>query len=191
MLTLVVARHNEDITWVNQLHCNVVILSKSELLNAGREASSYAWFMWKNYDSLQGDYVFCQGNPFDHCPDFIKGVSNRRRHYGLYCQWPECHQGADMLSGSDIIDFVSTLAVHTGVWIDVNMARFYFCNGAQFRVSADEIRVRSKEFYEKLYYISISIPKAPWAMEALWGHIIPALRLDLTKNPEQIHFGKT
>lgn len=189
MLTVVVARYSEDITWVNRLYSNVVILSKNEMVNVGREASSYVWFMWKNYDSLQGDYVFCQGNPFDHCSDFIAAVAERRRHYGLICRWPECHQNADMLKPLDIVDFVATLAVHTGVWIDVNMARFYFANGAQFRVSSDEIRARNKEFYEKLYHISVSIPKAPWVMEALWGHLIPALRLENVKD-EDVHFGR-
>jgi hypothetical protein len=190
MLTIVVAHYNENISWLNQVQANIVVLSKSQIINAGREASSYAWFLWKNYDLLYGDYVFCQGNPFDHCNDFFKGVTERRRHYGLVCRWPECHVGSGLLNESELCDFLMELTKMTGIVLDVDLSRFFFAHGAQFMASADEIRARSKSFYEAVYHIAISQPRAAWALEALWGHVIPAVRMT-DKTNDEVHFGKT
>ena len=76
MLTLVVARYNEDVSWVNLIPgANVVIVNKSAIGNTGREASSYLWFIAKHYAVLEGEYLFCQGDPFPHCPDFVGRVN--------------------------------------------------------------------------------------------------------------------
>lgn len=191
MLTLVVARYNEEINWINHVwKANVVVINKQEIGNFGREAASYLWFIIHNYETLQGDYVFCQADPFPHWPSFLTDIHNPAiRHFGLICKWPECHANADMLKADDINEFCIRHNLCGGGDLVVDLNCFYFANGAQFRVSADEIRVRSKAYYEALFYLSMTMPRAPWIMEALWGHIIPALAL--TDVPmEKVHFGK-
>lgn len=192
MLTLVVARYNEEINWINHVwKANVVVINKQEIGNFGREAASYLWFIIQHYETLQGDYVFCQADPFPHWPSFLTDIHNPAiRHFGLICKWPECHANADMLKAEDIARFREIFNDVADEKLHVDLSCFYFANGAQFRVSTYDIRRRSKDYYKALHHLCVNMPRAPWIMEALWGHIIPALAL--TDVPlEKVHFGKT
>lgn len=193
MLTLVIARYNEEINWINHVwKANVVVINKQEIGNFGREAASYLWFIIHNYETLQGDYVFCQADPFPHWPSFLTDIHNPAiRHFGLVCKWPECHAGANLLKAEDIIEFCrrfQRLVVKRSLEVDLNC--FYFASGAQFRVSAGDIRFRSIDYYRALYHLTLNMDRAPWIIEALWGHIIPALALKDVPM-EKVHFGKT
>src|SRR5581483_4550684 len=89
MIDVVVARYQEDVSWVDRLpsKCRVTIYNKGasntivktriadikHLPNVGREAHSYLYHIlnvipFDPYPALHT--VFCQGNPFDHCPEF-------------------------------------------------------------------------------------------------------------------------
>lgn len=94
MIDIVIARYKEDVSWVSKLppETRAIIYNKgepitwshyangpdeiliSQLPNVGREAHSYLTHMIAHY-SLPNRTVFCQGNPFDHCPDFLEKIS--------------------------------------------------------------------------------------------------------------------
>lgn len=70
MVDVVIARYNEDITWTQKLHYNVIIYNKgSELANSirlpniGREAHTYIHHIVENYDTMDpnGVTAFSQG----------------------------------------------------------------------------------------------------------------------------------
>ncbi len=75
---LVVARYQEDISWVDSFAYPAMVYDKSGqsqrgavcLPNVGREAHTYLTHIVNNYDTLAGLTVFVQGNPFFHlCED--------------------------------------------------------------------------------------------------------------------------
>lgn len=78
---IVVARYNEDIQWLNPYldHGSVIIYNKGEVLididprfkvvelpNIGREAHTFLYYIYNNYDSLKDITIFIQGNISDH-----------------------------------------------------------------------------------------------------------------------------
>ena len=84
MKKLIVSRYNENIDWVNKINFDYIIYNKGindlyqphiNLKNVGREADTYLNYIILNYHKLPEIVVFSQGNPFDHCYDFIEKVN--------------------------------------------------------------------------------------------------------------------
>jgi hypothetical protein len=72
----VIAKYQEDTTWTLRLKVPSFIVEKGkEMPNVGRETSSYLWYIVTHYDQLQGMYIFCQGNPFDHEPLMVEKIN--------------------------------------------------------------------------------------------------------------------
>jgi len=73
--TLVIAKYNESVDWVNKMNkdnviiynkgtsCNQSVISKK---NIGREVESFMYHIVNNYYTLPDYLVFVQGHPFDH-----------------------------------------------------------------------------------------------------------------------------
>lgn len=172
MLTLVVARYNEDVGWVNLIPAHVVIVNKAQLGNTGREASSYLWYIATHYRALVGDYVFCQGDPFAHCPDFDAALG-KRRHYGprLACDW----NGAPHHPGLEVENFIhqcGAMLPHFDV-----PQKIEFTAGAQFQVTATQLHAAANQLeYRELALLADEHPQAPWIFERLWDYLIPEIK---------------
>ena len=87
--SIVVARYQEDVDWVNDLKyifINTRIqpfiynkgtplehypLSYISLSNVGRESHTYLYHIIHNYDNLSDLVFFTQGTPFDRSPEFL------------------------------------------------------------------------------------------------------------------------
>jgi len=70
---LVVARYNEDISWLGDVKIPYLIYDKGEVSpdgikaeNIGLDPDTYLSFIIENYDSLPDRVFFAQGDPFDH-----------------------------------------------------------------------------------------------------------------------------
>ncbi|MCG2590346.1 hypothetical protein [Rhodohalobacter sulfatireducens] len=94
--TLVIARYKENISWVKHVpdSFDIIIYNKSKRLplfqkllcklndriqvvhipNCGREAETYLRYVKETaeYGDPESYTVFCQGNPFEHSPDFLQ-----------------------------------------------------------------------------------------------------------------------
>ena len=78
MLSIVVARYNEDLEWLNSVKEHVHLYNKGETLssegyasykelpNVGREAHTYLQYIIDNYDNLPSVICFTQGQVADH-----------------------------------------------------------------------------------------------------------------------------
>jgi hypothetical protein len=87
--TLVIARYKEDLEWITEVPDNyhVVVYNKGPLVdslsvlrradeiiervNVGRESETYFHHMLTSDESASEWTVFCQGDPFEHSPDFL------------------------------------------------------------------------------------------------------------------------
>jgi hypothetical protein len=101
MIDLVIARHSEDINWLDdpriQNNCRIFLYNKGgdfngpsvhhyEVLeNTGRESHTYLTHIIKNYNNLTDKTIFLQAHPFDHCNDnfydFINAVINQNFNF--------------------------------------------------------------------------------------------------------------
>jgi len=94
MDTLIVARYNEDLSWLVSIpeHFRIIVYNKGREIqdaaaikrissivntpNVGRESDSYLRYLEKREPCEQGLTVFSQGNPIEHSPDFSTLVEN-------------------------------------------------------------------------------------------------------------------
>jgi len=144
----VIARYEEDISWSDGLD-RFVVQKGQHLPNAGREASSYLWYIAEFYDELQGVYAFRQGTP--------DGV-----HHGL--EWGVSLDHELSLYNYDIRAFAQRL----GVNIPENL-RYWL--GAQYDVTAETIKRRTRDWYQDALHVANTWPKAPWLFERAWPYI--------------------
>lgn len=170
MTIVIVAHYKEDTCWTLQLKVPFLILTKDEYMpNVGRETGTYLKYIIENYDTLRGLYVFCQGNPFDHCPNFVWEANQPMKNI-LYKDFGEqqyfCYfDGHPQHSGLEL----------TKVWDELSLGekpdKLMFTAGAQFAVDADLIKRRPREFYEKALKLCLTQQQGPWEFERLWRYI--------------------
>jgi hypothetical protein len=90
-IKLIVARFNEDISWLKEVKLNKIIYNKGlpdikpeqfkkdaedveiiNLQNVGRDPHTLLKYIELNYDMLPDAIIFLQGNPFDHVHNICK-----------------------------------------------------------------------------------------------------------------------
>lgn len=89
MLTFVVARYKEDVSWLNDLPLDAKIylynkgpalepgifsrdVTVVQLPNAGRESGTYMHHLMHRFDASEGEFtVFTQADPFEHAPHIL------------------------------------------------------------------------------------------------------------------------
>lgn len=168
MRTIVVARNNEDISWAKD-YDNVFVVQKEEHLpNWGREPSSYLWYIINHYDELEGDYVFLQGNPFEHTTreEVVSEIKGFRWFGADGRNGLVCNMRGQPHDNVDIRKFLELIG------LSYEGEELWFNGCAQFGVSAERIRSRPKSFYEKTYEVLMSTSERfEYAFERLVGVI--------------------
>lgn len=181
-MKIIVSRYNENIEWTKSLP-NVIIYNKGPQLpseykneiyipNVGREGHTYLTYIYNNYDNLDDYTIFLQGNPFDHSPTLLqtlkKYINNKiNLDFEYISEWIiDCK-----LSGCIYDPTLPLKKVYEKIFNEKKETlNFKFGAGAQFIVSKDKIRRRTKKFYYKLlkmldYDIA---PKEGWVLERFW-----------------------
>jgi len=105
---IVVARYNEDLTWLNPLRHYATVYNKGpalegtiQLPNVGREAHTYLTHIVNNYDTLADVTCFIQGRIDDHCDgrnplESIQRWGGEAKHIGRSMN---CARPLDYISG--------------------------------------------------------------------------------------------
>jgi hypothetical protein len=88
-VSLVVARYNENISWVLPYNDIAIVYNKGcdddellnfdnvvQLENIGREGHTYLEHITRNYNTLTNRTIFVQGGPFEHNPTILFGIDN-------------------------------------------------------------------------------------------------------------------
>ena len=152
MITYVIARYNEDVSWCDDCDTKFIVQKDSHLPNKGREASSYLWYIINNYNTLDGLYEFRQGKTNDH------PISSFT--YQCDLEGAPCHRGLKIKEFSQRLD------------LDIP-DKLVFTPGAQFYVTTEQIKQRSLEWYINAYNLSMSdeFDNAAHIFERLWKYI--------------------
>jgi len=201
---IIIARYNEDISWTEELTVPFIIYNKGndEIPNSiklnnnkGNESDTYLSHIINNYDVLEGDLIFLQGDPFDHMERSIVGLESGG---GDTCKSTK----------SDIINFLNNFIFHhdfmhlgpiyassildniegnttdgVRIFIDslftippkLSSNFYYFTQGAQFIVSAKRIKEKPIDFYINAYRYLHNVKPigiGGHVMERLWMYIL-------------------
>jgi hypothetical protein len=195
---VVIAAFNEDLSWIKEIKHPIYLYYKSNnykkiisneiiqyLPNIGRESHTYIHHIVANYNRLADVTVFCQGNPFEHCPYFIESVNSdniyqmneynrkiKRKIYSFdsgFCplaNWfwikPAKVSPNDPLALIAIQEFLpqcQMLKNFLGLW------------GAMFAVTKEKIQSYPKKTYKKILELHKEHFLMPYAMENIWMHI--------------------
>ncbi len=154
---VVIARYNEDLTWVTNLNYPFTVISKNSIPkdiapNKGNEASTYLEYIIKNYDNLS-DYTF-----------FVHGHRSSWHHKGpadekintIECTMPFFNINDIppyyIPNCSDTLgQFLRTYPAIEHILGPMDVYQTSYRMGAQFYVHRDAIRSRSLETYKALY----------------------------------------
>lgn len=204
-ISLVVAAYEENLDWVKKIKHKKIIYNKSKryveesedckmfyLPNIGRESHTYLHHIVQNYDDLSDVTIFCQGNPFDHCPEFLRVANcnsiSRMNMLSQKCDerdWPNdenyCGIGHYylydlMVMTKDDWDLQHKIPFYI-IGLDVMYPRckpMRFCKalwGANFAASKKNIHRFTKDQYQKLIDYHEEFWTFPWSMEIIWHHI--------------------
>lgn len=174
---IVIAKFTEDVRWAKDIefskHDRLLVFDKSSnpiggakvLPNQGRESHTYLHYIIDHYHCLPRWVVFCQGRPFDHCPDFMVRIENRQSQ--VLGNLLTCNKdGSPHHTGLPIEKLWSEL------FAIPCPERFDFVAGAQFQVSREQILRLPLETYEKMQFLHSTYPEAPWVMERFWYHLL-------------------
>jgi hypothetical protein len=147
------------------------------LPNVGREAQTYLHHIVQRYDDLADVTVFCQGKPFDHVSNF-HGVL-RNLNVGDF-QWFGHIIDRDDRTGSLLFQKWSKNENHRPLPMDDFFRRlwnepapefFTFYPGANFAVTADQVRTRPLSFYQTAIRVSESLRDAAHGFERCWDRM--------------------
>jgi hypothetical protein len=177
---LVVAKYNEDISWIKNTNIPYIIYNKGEydnnyvnIPNEGREGETYLRFILEYYNTLPNYIILSQGNPFMHCynftniinnynysqPDSILGLSDH-----IETEIPD-KEGYFFQEGKGVINTLPLL----GIKWEPEPISFY--TGAQYIVSKSYILNKSKIWWENCYEVYNNNPRSPWIFERIWYFI--------------------
>jgi len=169
LMKWIIARNKENITWSKGFN-KVVVQKGIDLENLGREPSSYLWYIIKNYDVLEGEYTFVQGNFRNHdvniLREYPKDIKDFKWH-GTKTYTEDMHGGNNDTCNTAWFIKECNLK-HSG-------EKITFKGACLFSVTAERIRKRSLEFYKKMFDVLMSEEnRSPWAFERcvglIWGN---------------------
>ena len=189
---LIVSRYKENIDWISDVHESVdsiIVYNKGgeiehkdprvkivRLKNVGREAHSYFYHFINNRYRLAEHTLTCQGDPFDHCPNFLsrlavdwKGLTSLSTRYKQ--EWPP-QRVVDM----DLVSIRNGFEIRMGdmkyfghrdrkttrkwfesIWKTVFISEcpehYYYGYSAMWSIPSKLIKYRSLAFWEYFYSI--------------------------------------
>lgn len=184
---LIVAHYKEDLSWLGKVNNGSLISvyhkGKGEmpftnlLPNIGREQHTYFYHIYQNYDNLADVNFFTQGNPFDHCRDYLEILNENRweKESKLNCK----NFGTlsnDKVYGEKILecnedgyphDRFLPIKNYWGKLFKSPMPAFFsFSPGAIFWATKENLLTNSREWYRLAMELTKE-PRAPYVFERL------------------------
>jgi hypothetical protein len=159
---IIIARHNEDISWTEPYKEYLRIYDKGtkaleyesiHLPNIGRESHTYLYHIVENYDNLADYTVFSQATPWDHSHDFAEKLSKiLDDDYSDRFMWLSAVMHMSDLDGINDPHrptLPNYREAYNLIFNEDRQEPFMFGAGAIFCVSKEIIQLKPKSFYEK------------------------------------------
>ncbi len=172
MKYLIIARWNEDLTWVEDVPeewTPLVVYKDVCVPNEGRESSSYIYGLERLLDGLTATdtVAFMQGYPWHHCDHAVECLDGPMNGFTYLGDWiVECdkngqpnHPDLDIGGAYDR-------------WVGGDRPRsFQFVAGAQWVMPASHALKYDHQYYQDLFQWANEDEKAPWILERLFPYI--------------------
>ena len=197
MFDLVIARYNEDISWLSpylEHNINIIIYNKGEPLvcderikvvqleNIGREAHTYLYHICNNYDSLNNVTVFLQGRIDDHIDGSIYEEISKMCQDASICGFSKNYThlttdiGYDYTLHNYCDNDLDQCEVKLGPFFEQFVGRFpkhfLIYRNALFAVRSDVIRNRPLFYYKSLLNLDFTKNSVlAHYMERIWLYI--------------------
>lgn len=167
---LVVARHNEDISWLGKVTggWNVKVVQKNnDIPNKGREVSSFFMAMFQLYPEINNDdvLVFVHGDPFHHCPNLMERLKGSFTGYTplgidkLFCR----EDGSPHHPGLPVGEKFKE-------WFGHDFPSYVeFHPGGEFAITGKELKSYPIDFYRDKMWESME-DEVAWVFERLWKY---------------------
>lgn len=164
MKYLVVGAHNnEDVKWTDQFKKDWVVVIDVDYRPMARDVHTHLKWIIAHYEEDFERCVLCQGNPFDHCPNFIEATKDPDR---TYFGWTEvCDK-----TGMPRCDFTP---LHS--WADVlglellKKNSYRFVCGTQYQIKPQHIRRHPIELWQALFSLGqLDDNHTAWVLERLY-----------------------
>lgn len=171
MTDIIVAHYNEDLKWLEDIDYHKIIYSKGEnkigisLPNVGRESHTYCNHIINNWNYLADYNIFCQGNPFEHCKNFIDMIKVPHETMLTDEYFLSDERGCPQHCGLSIEVFADLILPDMKFPVQ-------FGAGAQFMVKKETIYNLGWEFWARLYEYHQYNDAFPWIIERLWKKIL-------------------
>lgn len=176
-MKVVIARYNEDLSWISKIKYETIVFNKNEnekhlfennLPNVGREGHTFFNFIVNNYKNLPDFIAFLQGNPYDHCPNFIEIINNFDFKKDFTPIGPLFEETTKYESiNKEVTSFSKKIG------FDLKFPLFCV-RGAQYIISKNLIQKKPIEYYKKI-------------LDTVSHEIYPQAGLDIEKTLFQIY----
>jgi hypothetical protein len=166
---LVVARHLEDLSWLESLPDDwtpFVVYKDVDIPNKGREASSYFYALQKLSYGPGDTLAFVQGHPGIHGHHFIERLNGPMDGFTWLSEWVTSDDHYGYPHHPDL-----PLADKWREWFnEYPPDRFEFGAGAQFAIPGSLALKHDKQFYASMFEHA-NQGNAPWLFERYWQYI--------------------
>ena len=191
-IQLVISRYKENITWIDEikdLFDSITIYNKGtedcycpknskiiNLENRGRETQTFLHHIIENYNFLQEytHYVFCQGNPFDHCKNFINQIRNKSNYdlNSFYFRKLGEHQIRFYYEPMETVhpNGLPLMNFFYHLFFDTQLQKLMQTRHSMMIIPSSKILFRSINFYKYLfqYVDKFENPLEGYIIERLW-----------------------
>lgn len=184
MYEIVVARFQEDLSWLNGVQHKIKIYNKGQndinrefipLANIGREATTILYHIITQYENLSDYTIFLQGNPFQHysnTKELLSGLPESKE--SLYKFSKGCWAVADKLL-NETQEKISKMRVYPEDFhnrlFKVPKKNFLYASGAQYIVNKKNILSKPLSFYKNIMTSFSWKSHEPWSIERVWPSI--------------------
>lgn len=173
--------------------------------NVGRDVHTFFYHILHNYDKLADVTFFVQDYPFDHWGDLIeilnsetweeKATLKNGGYYGFHNNtlgtawstpiqgWLDTNQhgtGKVLVcnndgSPQDLVNNIDVNEYWSNYFTNNPPSVYEFMPGGHFGVTKEQVRLRPKEFYERIVHDLATIDNMPWIIERLECYIFSNL----------------
>lgn len=164
-MTMVVARYNENLDWLEKVPWNYVVYNKGKKLpkwitneiklrNIGREEYAYLEYIISNYDALPDYTIFTPGHPFDHASEIIKKINDFDGKTGFFPLSDSVYidEFGNREMGPELAESVRKLFVD-----DIKSFKYFeYPEGSVFIASKKAILFHRKLMYQKILSFMIN-----------------------------------
>lgn len=161
-MKVIVAKYEENTAWAER-YDSFVVEKGVHIKNVGREPASFLWYILEHYDELEGNYVFLQGNPYDHCPELDTEIGSTVTEFK--------HLGTKLLH-SKYNGHPHDNGFHMGEPMNIMgltpLDSYPFVAGGQFITTAEQLKKYTKQQYKDLLLYCVERPKNCYALERIW-----------------------